>query len=445
MADLIRKAAFETLAASDEHPSVLVKRTLDEHQEWDHRDGAFYTALVETEVAHQTTIDAIIAAYSKTRLKKLDTKVLAAVRLALAQIFFLEKVPDSAACNESVNILKASGHGKYAGFANGLIRHIIREKNSPQARVVSDNTSVRLKYVNGHWQVTDQKQKAYQSLLDRSLRYSYPYWIVEFLYRNYSGEPVLEGLTAKRQITAVSKVPPEKIDLECKGEQITDGVYGLTFPVGTNPAESVSFRDGQFYIMDMSSMQPLINAGLEKGVKALDLCASPGGKSVMAAWLYDAEVTSCDVSEAKTARIKENVHRLQLGDQITVAENDACIYNDKWESAFDAVIADCPCSGLGVSGRKPEIRLRLKSEDFTELAGIQKQILENAARYVKPGGTLIYSTCTLDPLENEDQVTGFLSRHSDFSLAKQQTIIPDDRHDGFFYSILQKHENGDRP
>ncbi len=126
MADLIRKAAFETLMETDEYPSVAVKRTLASHPEWDHRDGAFYTVLVETEVAHQTTIDAIISAYSKTRLKKLDAGVLAAVRLALAQIFFLEKVPDSAACNESVKFLKASGRGKFSGFANGLIRHIIR-------------------------------------------------------------------------------------------------------------------------------------------------------------------------------------------------------------------------------------------------------------------------------------------------------------------------------
>ena len=185
MADLIRKAAFETLMETDEYPSVAVKRTLVSHTEWDHRDGAFYAALVETEVAHQTTIDAIIAAYSKTRLKKLDAGVLAAVRLALAQIFFLEKVPDSAACNESVKLLKASGRGKFSGFANGLIRHIIREKESPQARAVLGSASVKLKYINGHWEVTDQKQKAYQPLIDRSLRYSYPYWIVDFFDKKY--------------------------------------------------------------------------------------------------------------------------------------------------------------------------------------------------------------------------------------------------------------------
>ena len=185
-------------------------------------------------------------------------------------------------------------------------------------------------------------------------------------------------------------------------------------------------------------MQPLVNAGLRPGSAVLDLCASPGGKSVAAAVLYRARVTSCDVSTQKTARIRENVQRLSLGDQITVTENDASAFRPDWADRFDAVIADCPCSGLGVSGRKPEIRLRLKPEDFTELASLQKQILENAARYVKSGGTLIYSTCTLDPQENEEQVAGFLKNHSDFSQIKQQTIIPDARHDGFFYSILHK-------
>ena len=438
MADLIRKAAFETLMETDEYPSVAVKRTLVSHPEWDHRDGAFYAALVETEVAHQTTIDAIIAAYSKTRLKKLDAGVLAAVRLALAQIFFLEKVPDSAACNESVKLLKASGRGKFSGFANGLIRHIIREKESPQARAVLGSASVRLNYINGHWEVTDQKQKAYQPLLDRSLRYSYPYWIVDFFDKKYPGEQIPEGLTSERQITALSKVPAEDVDCECSGEKISDKAYELTFPDGVNPAESVSFQDGQFYIMDRSSMQPLVNAGLQPGSAVLDLCASPGGKSVAAAVLYGARVTSCDVSAQKTARIRENVQRLSLNDQITVTENDASAFRPEWADRFDAVIADCPCSGLGVSGRKPEIRLRLKPEDFSELASLQKQILENAARYVKSGGTLIYSTCTLDPQENEEQVAGFLKNHSDFSQVKQQTIIPDARHDGFFYSILHK-------
>lgn len=458
MADIIRKNALETLSHMGEHPSAEVKRTLKEHSEWSHRDGAFYAALVETAVGHLVTIDAVIAAYSSVRLKKLNTVVLASLRLALAQIIFMDKVPDSAATNEAVNLLKAEGAGKFSGFVNGILRHIIREKNQLMARIVLDNTSVKLKHINGHLQVCDRKQESYQEVCDKALRFSYPVWIVKFFEKAYPGKPILEGLASKRHITAISKVSAEKINAEtkntskisseeinsansdvsqiCTGEEIADGIYLLTFPDGVNPAELSAFKQGLFYIMDNSSMQPLLNARLKKDSRVLDLCASPGGKSVCAAWLYDAQITSCDISKEKTNRIKENVQRLDLYDKISVSENDACIFNPDWKEKFDAVIADCPCSGLGVSGRKPEIRLRLKPDDFTELSEIQKRILENAARYLKAGGTLIYSTCTLDPAENEEQVDAFLKAHSEFSLVKQQTIFPDESHDGFFYCIM---------
>jgi 16S rRNA (cytosine967-C5)-methyltransferase len=459
MADIIRKNALETLLHMDEHPSAEVKRTLEKHPEWNHRDGAFYAALVETAVSRLITIDAVIAAYSSVRLKKLNTVVLASLRLALAQILFMDRVPDSAATNEAVNLLKAEGTGKFAGFVNGILRHIIREKNQLMARIVLDNTSVKLKHINGHWQVCDRKQTSYQSVCDKALRLSYPVWIVEFFEKAYPGKTILEGLSSKRQITAISKVSAEEINAEamnaskisseeinpkksyasqiCTGAEIADGIFLITFSDGVNPAELKAFKDGLFYIMDRSSMEPLRNASLKNKSTVLDLCASPGGKSVCAAWLYGAQITSCDISEEKTYRIKENVQRLDLYDKISVSENDAEIFNPEWEGKFDAVIADCPCSGLGVSGRKPEIRLRLKSEDFTELSEIQKRILENAARYLKSGGTFIYSTCTLDPVENEELVDAFLKTHPEFSLVNQQTIFPDESHDGFFYSIMK--------
>lgn len=459
MADIIRKNALETLLHMDQHPSAEVKRTLEKHPEWSHRDGAFYAALVETAVSHLVTIDAVIAAYSSVRLKKLNNVVLASLRLALAQILFMDRVPDSAATNEAVKLLKADGAGKFAGFVNGILRHIIREKNQLMARIVLDNTSVKLKHVNGHWQVCDRKQISYQPVCDKALRFSYPVWIVEFFEKSYLGKPILEGLASKRQITAISKVSAEEINAEakntsktsseeiksensyasqiCTGEEIADGIFLLTFSDGVNPAGLRAFNDGLFYIMDRSSMEPLRNASLKNKSTVLDLCASPGGKSICAAWLYGAQVISCDISKEKTSRIKENVQRLDLYDKISVSENDAEIFNPEWEGKFDAVIADCPCSGLGVSGRKPEIRLRLKPEDLTELSVIQKQIFENAARYLKAGGTLIYSTCTLDPAENEEQVDAFLKTHPEFSLVKQQTIFPDESHDGFFYSIMK--------
>ncbi|MQN01220.1 MAG: methyltransferase domain-containing protein [Lachnospiraceae bacterium] len=437
--DDIRKNALLTLEKTDEYRSAVVKRTLKERSDWDHRDGAFYTALVETETAHQSTIDAVIAAYSSTRLKKIDRLVLSAIRLALAQIFFMEKVPDAAACNESVGLIKSLGRPRFASFANAVIRQVIREKDAPEARVVLESTSIRLKYSAGHWRVLDKRYASFEPLLDKSLRYSYPYWITEFLEKSYPGKSVTEGLSAERKITAISKAGADVIgDSVSDSYELPGGLFELTFKSGTNPASLSAFKDGIFYIMDRSSMQPLLNAGLESGASVLDLCASPGGKSVCAAWLYGARVTSCDVSRQKTERIEENISRLGLNDRISATVNDATEFRAEWETSYDCVIADCPCSGLGVSGRKPEIRLRLLQSDFAELAAIQRKILENAARYVKPGGKLIYSTCTLDPAENEEQTDAFISAHPEFFIQKQLTIIPDAEHDGFFYSIIRK-------
>lgn len=433
MADQIRKAALETLLEKNEYAVSQESETLEKHREWDHRDGAFYTALVETELAHQVTIDAIIAAYASTRLKKIEPIVLGAIRIALAQIFFMDRVPDSAACNESVKLVKDLGKGKFAGFTNGIIRHIIREKDAPEARVIMGSDSVRLRFSESGWQVTDNKYRKYADLLDKSLRFSYPYWLIRFFEEKYPGKPVAEGLSTDRRLSAFTKTT----DCDLPEEVTVESEYIITAAKDTDLAGTQAFKDGLFYIMDRSSMEPLLQAGLRQEAEVLDLCASPGGKSIEASILYNAKVMACDVSKKKTDRIRENALRMHLNDRIAVMENDATVFNEAFTGRFDAVIADCPCSGLGVSGRKPEIRLRLKPEDFAALAKIQKQILENAAEYVKLGGTLVYSTCTLDPLENEQQAEAFLSMHQDFSMEKQETIIPDSGHDGFYYAILR--------
>lgn len=455
MEDTVRKEAFYTLLDIGEYSTEKMDAALAKHQEWDDRDRAFYMALVETTLENETTIDAIIAAYSRTRLAKLRPVVRVAVEIALAQVLYMDRVPDSAACNESVKLVKAGGEGRYTGFANGLIRNIIRNRDSLEARVVTDNTSIRLKHINNSWQVTDPRYKRYESTLSLSLTYSYPYRIVDHFRDSYAdAEQILRGLRSKRSITALSKVPVADL-ADALGAQAPfgDDLPVLVFPQGSHPAQTQQFRDGEFYIMDLSSMQPVYQAGYDTAdgsaarrntsrfpdhAEVLDLCASPGGKSIEAVILYDAHVTACDISTGKTSRIQENINRLDLNDKIKVMENDAAGFREDFAERYDVVIADVPCSALGVSGRKPDIRTRVTPQNMKELAGIQKQILANASGYVKPGGTLIYSTCTLDPLENEQQISAFLSASVEYTLTKQETIYPDADHDGFYYAILKK-------
>lgn len=424
---MVRKAALKTLIDINTGSGAL-----REHLEFDARDKAFYVALVETTLDDQTTIDAVISAYSKTRLKKIDTTVLNAIRMAVAQVFYMDRVPDSAACNESVNLIRECGKARLSGFANGLIRNIIREKSAPSARIVLSNNSIRLKYNNGHWQVNDSRYRQYEKLLDLSLTYSYPYWIVEHLEKSYGDAgQILKGLRSRRKISAL--VNTKKIHADD-----ADRFQTLEFDRLSDPPSNPEFQAGEFYIMDPSSMQPMLQAGDGlHGKDVLDLCAAPGGKSIETAILYDSHVTACDVTRTKTDKIRENIRRLGLESYISVMENDATVYNVEFVRKYDAVIADAPCSALGVSGRKPEIRLRLTPDDFISLSIIQQKILENASKYLNGNGILIYSTCTLDPLENEEQVSKFLKEHSDFELIKQHTIIPDNGHDGFYYAIMR--------
>lgn len=472
MEDMVRKEAFYTLLDSGEYSSDRMDAALAKHQEWDARDRAFYTALVETTLENQTTIDAIISAYSRTRLAKLRPVVRAAIELALAQAFYMNHVPDSAACNESVKLVKLGGEGRYTGFANGLIRNIIRNKENIEARIVMRNFSARLRREKTEssdtakerpeyaWKVLDPRLASYEYFFNLSLTYSYPAWLVEHFERSYDGaEKILKGLRSERKIAALSAIPVQELIYNLAEEGLTayplenTTLPAVTFDKRSHPAKTQAFRNGQFYIMDLSSMQPVYQAGYDTAdgsaarrntsrfpdhAEVLDLCASPGGKSIEAAILYDAHVTACDISTGKTSRIQENINRLDLNDKIKVMENDAAEFREDFAERYDVVIADVPCSALGVSGRKPDIRTRVTPQSMKELAGIQKQILANASRYVKPGGTLIYSTCTLDPLENEQQISAFLNASVEYILVKQETIYPDADHDGFYYSIMTK-------
>lgn len=211
MEDMVRKEAFYTLLDSGEYSSDRMDAALAKHQEWDARDRAFYTALVETTLENQTTIDAIISAYSRTRLAKLRPVVRAAIELALAQVFYMNRVPDSAACNESVKLVKLGGEGRYTGFANGLIRNIIRNKINIEARIVTRNFSARLLRVKTEssatarerpeyaWKVLDPRLASYEYFFNLSLTYSYPAWLVEHFERSYDGaEKILKGLRSEK-------------------------------------------------------------------------------------------------------------------------------------------------------------------------------------------------------------------------------------------------------
>ena len=200
------------------------------------------------------------------------------------------------------------------------------------------------------------------------------------------------------------------------------------------------FKDGHIAVQDLASQKAVEALGVDENFRVLDLCSAPGGKTAYISQLMKntGEVVSCDIHSHKLELIKNNLSRLGVKNT-TVTLNDATLFRKEFEAGFDRVLADVPCSGLGVLRRKPDIKWSKSEAGNDELTKIQRAIFDNAAQYVKCGGRLMYSTCTVNKAENEDNVENFLKNHPDFILVKQRQLLPHtDLTDGFFYALLER-------
>jgi 16S rRNA (cytosine967-C5)-methyltransferase len=198
------------------------------------------------------------------------------------------------------------------------------------------------------------------------------------------------------------------------------------------------FNNGLFYVQDYSSQLVCYKSGIKETDNVLDVCAAPGGKALHASQLAaNGTVEARDLTDAKVALINENIARIGQTN-ITAKAWDATVLDPAAENKYDVVIADLPCSGLGIIRKKPDIKYNQTEASLGELVQLQAKILENAARYVKAGGVLCYSTCTINKDENENQVANFLSSHSEFKMMESEQLLPDKNHDGFFICVMKK-------
>ena len=355
----------------------------------DKRERALATLLLEGCLERMTEIDYIIDCFSKTPVKKMKPAIAAILRVTVYQLRFTDKIPVSAACNEAVIMAKKLGFSGLSGFVNGVARAIARADKLP-------------------YPVRERDFKKYCSVI-----YSMPMVLVDLLVHQYGIEQtelICKAFLEKRKLSLrVLGEEAEQKEFEaelCKaGITAEAGLYdkaALCIDGFDAPERIPGFADGRFYIMDESSMQAVFAAGLTGTEKVLDVCAAPGGKSIMTADLLrqGGTVTSRDLSEKKTMLILENKLRCKK-ENLIIQVADASVFHKEDEAAYDVVLADVPCSGLGIIGKKPDIKLFFEKENLKELYELQKKILENAARYVKPGGVLIFSTCTLNKAENE--------------------------------------------
>lgn len=358
----------------------------------DTRDRAFISRLCTGTVERVITLDYIINCFASTKTIKMKPAIRNIMRMAAYQVFYMEQVPDSAACNEAVKLAVSCGFKGLKGFVNGVLRGMVRGK---------DNIKYPLRS-NGF-------------TLYASIKYSMPEWIVERLCNEY-------GMETTEKILDTFINGEKFLTLRCNISKMdVSGITGLlkagARDININSGEFFSyalrisgygslsllsvFRDGLVQVQDESSMLPAAVARIKKNNTIIDLCAAPGGKTLHVADLLDGtgRVISCDISSKKTKLIYDNIKRCRFNN-IEVYENDACIYRQEWDGMADIVIADLPCSGLGVSGKKCDIKYKTQPGDIKTLAAMQREILNVAAKYVKPGGRLVYSTCTITQEEN---------------------------------------------
>lgn len=396
----------------------------------DRRDAALATRLCASVFQNRMLLDEWIGRYLKGKLADLQPVVLDILRLAVCQLRFFDKLPPNAVVNEAVEQAKRLSNPRAAGLVNGLLRAMLRDPS-------------RLTLPT-----------------DLATRYSHPAPLVELLRENV-GEDKLEALLSSHNEAPPACVQTNLLKTDTPALRTALEAEGLiaephpwlpdSLLLTGGIEQSAAFREGLFWVQDAAARLAVTALDPQPGETVLDCCAAPGGKSFAAAvsMKNEGSVISCDIHPHKTALIENGAERLGIT-TITALQKDASVPDPDWRERFDRIIADVPCSGLGVIRKKPDIRYK----DLTPLEGlpaVQRRILEAQATHLKPGGVLVYSTCTILRRENEEVVEAFLTDHPEFSLepfalpgvgsveSGMKTLLPcAEGTDGFFIAKLKK-------
>ena len=393
MTDEARSLAMDSLLHILENGAFTTEelaKSYAEHPKLSREERALYTRLVEGTTERVLTLDYYLNAVSRLETDKMKAAIRTILRMSAYQILFLDRIPDHAVCNEAQKLTEKAGYWQLKGFVNGVLRSLIREKERIS--------------------LPDPEKKGIEYL---SIAYSFPSWLTKMWIRRYGyeeTEAMLKAFTGNKKLCIrlnQARTGREELKeiLKKEGLQAEDHPYfedALLLGKVDRIDRLASFRKGLFYVQDTSSMLALSLAGIREGMRILDVCAAPGGKSLYAAELLkgSGEVISRDLSRKKTEKIDANAKRMGY-QNIKSQVWDACVLREEDLEAYDLVIADLPCSGLGVVGRKSDIRYRITPAQMHELSILQRQILDVVSAYVKPGGRLLYSTCTISIEENE--------------------------------------------
>lgn len=407
---------------------LVLQDALAKHQYLEKQERSFLSRLVRGTVERMTEMDYVINRYSTVKASKMKPVIRCILRMGVYQLLYMDSVPDSAVCNESVKLAQKRKFQNLKGFVNGVLRNIAREKeNIPYPKKETDLK----KYLE--------------------VKYSMPEWILDLWMEEYD-EKTLEGMLSSffTEGATCIRVNPEKTSpdelmkqLEQQGIRVErhPEEAGALYISGYDYLNRIpEFTEGQFYIQDVSSMQIGKVAAPEKGSLCIDVCAAPGGKALHLSEMMQGtgKIYARDITEKKVALIRENIERMGALN-IEAQVQDATVLDETMVEKADVVLADLPCSGLGIIGKKPDVKYRLSMEEITRIIDLQQEILDTVCQYVKKDGVLVYSTCTINRMENQNNVQWFLNKHREFQLETEKQILPDGGHnDGFFYARLKK-------
>ncbi|MBC8078838.1 MAG: 16S rRNA (cytosine(967)-C(5))-methyltransferase RsmB [Gorillibacterium sp.] len=403
-----REAAMDILTRVEEdrsYSNLLLNRTLQK-LELSRADAGLTTELVYGTIQRLNTIDHYLGRFLTGGLDKLQPWVRSLLRLSFYQLYYLDRIPSHAAVSEAVNVAKKRGHLGISGMVNGVLRNVIRQKEQlkPQASL------------------SDIKRIA--------LSESHPEWLVARYVHRY-------GVDVTEQICAANNKPPHSsirvnrlkgLPEDVAGKLREEGLKvfpsalaesGLVVEGGGNLAFSMWYEQGKVSVQDESSMLVAEAVAPEAGMQVLDCCAAPGGKTAhMAEIMGDrGQITACDVHEHKEKLISTQAKRLGLSSIHTIVADARELGQKLPAESYDRILLDAPCSGLGVIRRKPELKWYKQEKDIQAVANLQKELLEAVHGLLKPGGILVYSTCTTEPEENANRVKTFLADHTQYALA----------------------------
>lgn len=424
---VLDKKAYSSIALNNE----LLKSQLND------KDKSLVTEIVYGTLTYKYTIDRIIDSLLKNGMKSINSKILNILRITIYQLRYLNKIPEFAAVNEAVEMSKKVSIGA-SKLVNGVLRNYIRNK---EADIYSNNNDIEKK----------------------CFEYSFPKWMVELFIKQYGIETavyIMKGLNFSPSVTV--RVNNLKLNfqdawikLKENGYEIEEGSVcpeAIRIVKGRSIENNPLFNDGLITVQDESAMLVALSMDLHDNMTVYDLCSAPGGKATHIAEIMNGTgvIKAFDIHKNKLSLIKENAKRSGLNN-IICDVMDASVLNKSMIDTADRVLIDVPCSGLGIIRKKPEIKWNKSCEDMDNIVKIQRKIMDTACQYVKSGGMLLYSTCTLNRQENNENIKWFLDNHPNFSVNPLffgkvdnilyesdgcMTILPNSNMDGFFITSL---------